>query len=220
MASVKKFTNGAVLNQIRHIERTIKNPSNTDIDTEKIGQDYSLIPDRNMTAYDYYLQRKSELYCYGRDDVKTLMGWVVTAPEDVPMDMEDLFFYTVNDFLNERYGERNCVQCVVHKDESGRSHMHWLGIPAVPDSKHGGEKICCDQILDRRELRNFHPDLQQYLKAHGVAGTVMTGITKKQGGNRTVKEMKKEREMEREIKPNRWDRTVERDRTDRTISRW
>lgn len=103
--------------------------------------------------------------------------------------------------------------------------MHWLGIPVVPDSRHGGEKICCDSVLNRRELRNFHPDLQKYLREHGVAGTVMTGITKAQGGNRTVRELKKERAIEkeitREVKQNRWERTV--DRTDRTIerdSRW
>lgn len=224
MASVEKFTENAVLNQIRHIERTIKNPSNPDIDPSRLSQDYSLIPpDRGMTAYDYYKKRKSELYCYDRGDVKTLMGWIVTAPEDVPKDSEDLFFYTVSDFLNERYGEKNCVQCVVHKDESGRAHMHWLGIPVVPDKKHGGEKICANDVLNKRELRNFHPDLQAYLKAHGVSGTVMNGITKAQGGNRRVRDMKRERQLQRNVEhEERW--TTDRARTtDRTVeigSRW
>lgn len=220
MASVEKFTNHAVVNQIRHIERTIANPSNEDIDIEKNNLNYALIPDRGMTAYDYYLQRKSELYCYGRDDVKTLAGWIVTVPEDVPEGLEDLFFYNVYDFLCERYGEKNVVQCVVHKDESGRPHLHFLFIPVVPDSRHGGEKICANDVLNKKEMRNFHPQLQKYLSNNGVHATVMSGITKRQGGNRRVRDMKKEREVTREIKQSRWDRT---DRTidrERTISRW
>ena len=33
-----------------------------------------------MTEYDYYLQRKSELYCYNRDDVKVMAGWNCNGP--------------------------------------------------------------------------------------------------------------------------------------------
>ena len=47
------------------------------------GQDYVLSPDRGMSDYDYFLQRKSELYCYKRDEVKVMSGWVVTAPKDL-----------------------------------------------------------------------------------------------------------------------------------------
>ena len=31
-----------------------------------------------------------------------------------------------------------------------------------------GCKICANDVLDRRELRNFHPDLQRYLDEHGL----------------------------------------------------
>lgn len=205
MASVEKFSNSAVVNQIRHIERTIQHPSNEDIDTSRIGLDYALTPDRGMTAYDYYKLRKSECDCLNRDDVKTLFGWVVTCPEDVAPEQEDLFFYNCFDFLNERYGEKNLVSCVVHKDESGRAHMHYLSIPVVTD-KNGKEKICCKEVLDRRELRNFHPDLDKFLSQRGMRCGVYTGVTKQQGGNRTVREMKRERELERS--------------RERVVSRW
>ena len=42
MASVKKFAEAEVYNQIRHVERTIENPGNKDIDPGKIDLDYYL----------------------------------------------------------------------------------------------------------------------------------------------------------------------------------
>lgn len=76
MASVEKFSAGAVRNQLRHNRREIEHSSNPDIDPSRQGQDYVLSPDRGMTEYDYFLQRKSELYCYNRDDVKVMQGCV------------------------------------------------------------------------------------------------------------------------------------------------
>jgi plasmid recombination enzyme len=197
MASVEKFSKSSIVNQLRHIERTIQNPSNPDIDREKSNQNYSLVH-RNISSYDYYKERLSQCYLYNREDVKTTFGWIVTCPEDLPEDQTDLFFYNVHDFLNERYGEENCIQSVVHKDESGRPHIHWIGIPVVKDKKHSqGIKVCCNDVINRKDLRNFHDDLDRYLKNNGLNCSVKTGITKAQGGNRTVAEMKKEREMQR-----------------------
>ena len=120
-----------------------------------------------MTEYDYFLQRKSELYCYNRNDVKVMVGWIVT----------------------------------VHDDEGGQPHLHFCFIPVEEDLKHEqGYKICANDVLDRRELRNFHPDLQRYLNEHGLEDArVMTGVTKRQGGNRTVAQLKAEREYQQEV---------------------
>ena len=62
MASVEKFTLAAVVNEIRHNNRTIKNSSNPDIDRNKINLNYSLTPDRHISEYDYFKQRKSECF--------------------------------------------------------------------------------------------------------------------------------------------------------------
>lgn len=203
MASVEKFSKSSIVNQLRHIERTIYNPSNPDINREKSNQNYSLVH-RNISSYDYYKERLSQCYLYNREDVKTTFGWVVTCPKDLPEDQIDLFFYNVHDFLNERYGEENCIQSIVHKDESGSPHIHWIGIPVVKDKKHSqGIKVCCNDVINRKDLRNFHDDLDRYLKNNGLNCSVKTGITKQQGGNRTVKEMKQDREIQR-------NRTVER----------
>lgn len=101
----------------------------------------------------------------------------------------------------DRYGEENVVQAIVHDDEGGQPHLHFCFVPVVEDPKHEqGYKICANDVLDRRELRNFHPDLQRYLNEHGLEDArVMTGVTKRQGGNRTVAQLKAEREYQQEV---------------------
>lgn len=228
MASVMKFEAAAVSNQIRHIERTIEEPSNLDIDKEKIEQDYLLSPDRNISSFDYYKERLNDLYILKRPDVNTLCGWVITAPQDLKEEQEEAFFKSCYNFLNERYGEKNCISCAVHKDESGQPHMHYLFIPVVEDKKHLDKegKVCAKQVIDRKELRNFHPDLQKHLDNDGIEAKVLTGITKRQGGNRSVRELKQEREEQREQelikqreqeRANRWNTERE---NERSLSRW
>ena len=213
MASVKKFTESAVVNQLRHIERTIAHPENMDIEKDRTVQNYSLLPQREISSYEYYRQRKSELYCYNRADVKVMAGWIVTAPKDLPMSEMEKFFNVTYEFLSERYGEKNCVQAVVHNDEGGQPHIHFLFIPAAADKKHGGEKICANDVLNKAELRNFHSALQKYLLDHGVQANILTWITKTQGGNRTVRELKQENTK------NRW-HSREYDKTEERGRRW
>lgn len=213
MASVKKFTESAVVNQLRHIERTIAHPENMDIEKDRTVQNYSLLPQREISSYEYYRQRKSELYCYNRADAKVMAGWIVTAPKDLPMSEMEKFFNVTYEFLSERYGEKNCVQAVVHNDEGGQPHIHFLFIPAAADKKHGGEKICANDVLNKAELRNFHSALQKYLLDHGVQANILTGITKTQGGNRTVRELKQENTK------NRW-HSREYDKTEERGRRW
>ena len=174
MACAEKFGAGAVRNILRHNRREIEHSSNHDIDP------------------------KSELYCYNRDDVKVMAGWIVTAPQDLNPERYDNFFCATYDFLENRYGKENVVQAIVHDDEGGQPHLHFCFIPVEEDPKHEqGYKICANDVLDRRELRNFHPDLQRYLDEHGLEDAhVMTGVTKRQGGNRTVAQLKAEREQE------------------------
>ena len=86
---------------------------------------------------------------------------------------------------------------MVHYDES-TPHLHFLAIPVVKTEKE--EKICMCMVINRAVLRNFHPALQAYLKEKfkydEITPNVMSGITKLQGGNRSVLEMKRARELE------------------------
>ena len=148
MACAMKFSAGAVRNQLRHNRRTIEHSSNRDIDPERLEHDYVLSPDRGMTEYDYFLQRKSELYCYNRDDVKVMVGWIVTAPQDLDPERYDDFFCAAYDFLENRYGKENVVQAIVHDDEGGQPHLHFCFIPVEEDPKHEqGYKICANDTM-------------------------------------------------------------------------
>ncbi|MEG0911640.1 MAG: plasmid recombination protein [Ruthenibacterium sp.] len=195
MASVAKFTEHAVRNQLRHNMREIAHSANADIDAQRRDQNKVLSPDRGESDFDYFKERKSELYCYGRDDVKVMAGWVVTMPKDLAQEQKDDFFNATYAFLSQRYGEKNVVQAVVHDDESGQAHLHFCFIPVVEDQKHEqDEKICANDVLNRKELRSFHGDLQRYLNENGIEAHVHSGITQEQGGSRTVAQMKDERE--------------------------
>ncbi len=207
MASVEKYRQSSVVNQLRHNNRTITYSSNPDIDLDRSHLNYSLTPDRGISEYDYFLKRKSQLYCYNRKDIVVLAGWIVTAPKDLPTEQQKDFFESVYHFLTQRYGEENAVQATVHMDESGEPHLHFLFIPAAPDKKHAQkEKICANDVLNPKELRNFHPDLQRHLKKEGINAKVLTGVTAAQGGNKTVAELKTERNqtVQREIERGRW----------------
>ena len=204
MASIQKFTLSAVVNQLRHIERAIVNPSNVDIDPARSQKNYYLSKNRGISSYEYFLQRKAELYCYNRKDVKVMAGWIITAPKDLPRGEQGEFFQAVYEFLLERYGEKNCIEAIVHNDESGQPHLHYCFIPVVADRKRGGEKICANDVINKKELRNFHPALDKYLRAKGIKAKVLTGITRMQGGNRSVAEMKRERIYDRKIERGRW----------------
>lgn len=223
MAAVTKFARSAVVNQLRHNAREIRNPANRDIDPARTHLNYSLL-DRGMSPYEYYKQRMSQVHCMDRADVKTMFGWVITAPRDLDEDLHEKFFRCSCDFIADRYGEENIVQCVVHRDESreGRSHLHVCAIPVVPDDRRGGEKVCASQVITRLDLKTFHWDLEEYLVERGIEAHVRTGITAEQGRNRTVRELKEERDRERELRE-RAERDADEDRTEESKepgSRW
>ena len=107
MATVQKVKASAVVNLLRHNERTIRSPANRDIDFQRSPENYSLAPDRGISSYDYFKERKEQLYCYNRSDVNVMAGWVVTAPADLPEQEKERFFQATYNFLETRYRKEN-----------------------------------------------------------------------------------------------------------------
>lgn len=191
MAHMRKYSHPVAAQILAHNTRSsASTPHATHIDSNRTHLNYSLLPDRGMTDYEYYKLRKSQLYCFRRSDVKTLLGWICTLPQGVSEDQEYNFFRATHDFYCQRYGEKNIVQSIVHKDEEGQPHLHVCMIPAVPDPKHGGEKICADSFVTRRDLMSFHTDLQRWLDECGISARVTTGISAVVGRNLSVEEIK------------------------------
>ena len=198
MARIEKYTDTAVMNILRHMERSVANPSNQEIDPSRTPLNYALHNKiRNgrlfLSDFSYYRHRLKKLYVYGRKDVKTLCGWIITLPRDLPPEYQEPFFRESNAFLNEIYGKQNCISSYVHMDEAGQSHIHYTFVPVVPDKKRGGEKISAKELITRDHLRKFHPSLQKYLNEKGIPARLMNGATAAAGGNRTVRELKRER---------------------------
>lgn len=149
---------------------------------------------------------------YARDDI----GYYIHNRDKKIKTVEDLvdhqrkeLFEKINNFLEEKYGVENTVSSVIHMDESGQPHLHFCFIPAIKEqkSKRNPEivnKICCKKVWNKQHFQNFHSDLRDYLNKNTFADlgdSFYTGITKKNGGNRTVEQLKqqtRERNLERE----------------------
>lgn len=223
MASIQKFSHGEVYNQFRHVLRQLAEYGNPDVATERIHDDYYISPARESDGYRRYKEILDRSYLYGKRDLKTLAGIIVTLPQDVPIggQEEKTFFQESYNFLNDRYcGEEHCCTAVVHRDESGQPHMHYLFVPVVhlDKPKHNKNwKVCASDILSRDSYYTLHNDMQSYLDSHlDFRATVANGVTRAQGGNKTVRELKQETprerdERERKIAAQKFDRWHHRD---------
>lgn len=205
MASIQKFTHSEAFNQFRHVLRQLSQYGNPDVKPEKIDEDYYISPPRETDGYSRYKDILDKAYIYGKRDLKTLAGIIVTLPKDVPSGgQEELEFFSESyNFLNDRYcGEEHCCTAVVHHDESGQPHMHYLFVPVVhlDKPKHDKElKVCASDVLSRDSYYTLHNDMQAHLDIHlDFHATVANGVTRAQGGNKTVRELKKETPRERD----------------------
>ncbi len=162
MASVKKFTEKAVKNLLKHNNREIVHDRNKYIDKRKTSQNYSLTPDRGgLTEYEYFKTRKAQVHCHNRPDVIVVAGWICPLPSEMAEpDQQKEFFQLTYSFLQDRYGSENVVQAVIHYDECisvvrrsltgnllydnngqpqydillGRPHLHFVFIPVTCDN--------------------------------------------------------------------------------------
>lgn len=168
MAAVEKYTAGSVSYELRHNTREDSHPSsNKEIDSERTHLNYHL-DDHGETAKDaknYYNARMKELSCYNRADINTICQWVCTAPKDLSPEQEKAFFRETYDYLNSLYGEKNCIQAIVHKDEGvkdregnvveGQAHLHYTFIPVVENPKFNADEKAAylEKLSEYQELK-------------------------------------------------------------------
>ena len=231
MASIKKYSDKEVVFEMRHNTREHKKPpSNIDIDPERTPLNFSLAPDDRGGALPdggvaadaaraYHRARLAEVYHYNRADLVTACQWVITAPKDLPPEERDAFWSETMAFLHHTYGEENCIQAIVHRDEGvemngeiveGENHLHYMFIPVVrnknymvptktgsiPKARQYEYKVCADELITKKHLLEWHPAYQKWLDEHGIHCTVHSGVTG--GRNRTVDELKRET-LDREL---------------------
>ena len=207
MASIKKFKYSAVKPLLRHCAREIKNPSNKDINPALSHKNYSLLPKRTITDYEYFLSiiHANDVSYWHRADTVALVGVVISFPlSSCDEETEREFFEMCVSFLNVRYSERFAVQAIVHVDESqnnlsvkGRHHLHYNFVPCIKNEnkrRNTEWQVCASKLLTPVEFRSFHSDLQTFLLEHGIneyiVSKVKYGIVKNNGRNFSVKELK------------------------------
>jgi len=205
MAHVEKFTKAAAGHMFKHYERAQNEQgayvkfANQSIDLSRTNLNYNLAPDRKMSQGDFVKKRCTEdgIRCMNRKDVNVMCSWIVTAPQNLREENHDRFFDEVYNFLSKRYGVENVVSAYVHLDET-QPHIHFAFVPVVKDKKRGSYKVSAKELIDKRELLKFHPDLSNHMiTAFGYDIGIENGATAL--GNQTVEQLKAGEELKKDL---------------------
>lgn len=206
MANIKKINRGNALNVIRHITRSCMNYKNQDIDSERTELNTHW---NENNAIEEYNKRLKEVFCQNRSDVNTLVGVVISLPKefaDFSIKKQDILFGICIEFLENKFGEDNSVCAAVHRDEAGEvPHLHYCFVPVVADERRG-LKVSAKEVVTRNMLQNFHAELRDYINKitdSNLGNAFYTGVTSKNGGNRSIEELKSKkvyRTIEKELK--------------------
>lgn len=208
MAHVQKFTRGASTRIIEHCERTRdangkykKYRTNSDIDDSKTQHNYSfLLKGHPANGKERLQEILNNTYCMDRSDIIVMADWVITLPQAYKGD-ERSFFKACSAFIVDRYGADSYIGGWVHLDERAH-HIHLAFCPREYDDKKNRWKVCAKSVLNKKELNDFHGDLEAYLMARGLVekGQILNGITKMTGGNKTIPELKQLSERVEKVK--------------------
>lgn len=195
MAHLEKYTIAAAGRLTAYYEQRHKkngvfiNYGNQNIDVPRIPQNYNLGPVREASQIDFIRQRCSEVQCMDRKDVNVMCDWIVTAPANLPQEDHKRFFEETYNFLENRYGKDNVISAYVHMDEKS-PHIHFAFIPVIFDRKKHKDKVSAKELISRRELKSFHPDLEGHLKhAFGREVGILNDATRE--GNRSIEELRR-----------------------------
>lgn len=156
MANVQHFKRHQISNMLRHNDRTIQYSKNQDIDNERTKLNYSLLPERDLNSYDYFKSLIKGLEINNNKNLNIATSWIITAPKELDPKLEKTFFMLSYYFLTHRYGEDNCIQATVHKDEAGQPHLHFVFIPIT---KNENKEIIDSRRIKVLDYKKKHPEL-------------------------------------------------------------
>ena len=191
----EKFTRNQSTNILVHCNRSDPNRTykNQKIDHSKTHLNYNPAPEhKDMTDYEYMKKRCEELKILKRKDVNWLVSWVITMPTDYT-GSKALFFREAYNFMENKYGKDNVVSAYVHLDETS-PHMHFCFVPVVFDKKKQEYKVNAKQCINKTELKQIHPQMQEYLENKlQTKVNILNGATAE--GNKTVEQLKNEEKI-------------------------
>ena len=191
----EKFTRNQSGNILVHCDRSDPNRTykNQEIDHSKTYLNYNLAPEhKGMTDYEFMKKRCEEFKILKRKDVNWLVSWVITMPADYTGN-KALFFREAYNFMENRYGKDNIVSAYVHLDETS-PHMHFCFVPVIFDKKKQEYKVNAKQCINKVELKQIHPEMQEYLENKlQTKVNILNGATAE--GNKTIDQLKKEEKI-------------------------
>ena len=204
MAHAMSHKAGGAVAVLRHDERKekdkIQSRKNECIVPERTHLNYNLAPPRrekNLMQHIRQICDENGVRLNNRKDLNVMSSWVITAPKDLPEEMEKLFFSVCYDFLSERYGKKFVLSATVHKDET-TPHMHFCFIPVAFDHKNDRLTVSSKLVLSRSELQRFHKELGARMKLmFGKDMGIENGATK--NGNQTIEQLKTKSKLEKDI---------------------
>lgn len=191
MACAEKFGAGAVRNILRHNRREIEHSSNHDIDPKRLERDYILSPDRGMTEYDYFLQRKSELYCYNRNDVKVILMLVAKYHDSNCEDKEILVDIrkAVDSSMQLRSKKDLIENFIATVNTATKVDDDWIKF-VTEQKKTDLDTLIVEEKLKPDETRKFVDNSFRdgVLKTTGTdVDRILPPVSRFGGGNRTAK---------------------------------
>lgn len=191
----EKFTRNQSGNILVHCDRSDPNRTykNQEIDHSKTHLNYNLAPKhKDMTDYEFMKNRCEEYKILKRKDVNWLVSWVITIPSDYTGNQQ-LFFREAYNFMENRYGKENVVSAYVHLDETS-PHIHFCFVPVIFDEKKQKYKVNAKKCIDKIELKQIHPQMQEYLeKKLQTKVNILNGATAE--GNKTIEQLKNEEKI-------------------------
>lgn len=195
----EKFTRNQSGNILVHCDRSDPNRTykNQEIDHSKTYLNYNLAPEhKGMTDYEFMKKRCEEFKVLKRKDVNWLVSWVITMPADYTGN-KALFFREAYNFMENRYGKDNVVSAYVHLDETS-PHMHFCFVPVIFDKKKQEYKVNAKQCINKVELKQIHPEMQEYLENKlQTKVNILNGATAE--GNKTIDQLKKEEKIKQKV---------------------
>ena len=207
MAHFEKFKGINAFHMIEHDTRE-NTKGKENIDEERSKLNYNLCDVENPKEYlKELIQMVKDTGGTIRNDTNFLVSLCLTLPEDFPQneELEKQFFKAAVELIENDFGYKSIVSAWVHKDESlenenfkFKPHIHIKFAPIhkkIKKYKSRPDKemyiFNTDKCINRTYLRQFHNRLDSHIEEWlGFKTSVHTGITKAQGGNKEIKELK------------------------------
>lgn len=177
MANKACFTRGQIARVAKEFYREHSDESNyhNAVDLSQTHLNYSMNGLNRKTFLEQLDLRCMEVMQGRRMQKQTnvIVSWVFTCPEELRgnAEKERKYFESCMGFVEDRYGKENVIDGVVHYDETN-PHMTVYFVPVGKSRKTGKETISSASVVNLKDLKTFHPDLEKRLfevfRIHGL----------------------------------------------------